>query len=314
MDVVIPVAPKDIEKAQYCLAGIAHNSLNPTRKIYLVAPEPFAVAVPAGVSMQWVFDREFPFSLEDIRGVMRRKGGVHENASWYYQQLLKLYAFRVIEDLSDDLLVLDSDFILTSRVRFLDQDRRSLLAYGYPFKWLLGTSDYPQQVDHVHARFATELVPGWRTMHAFSGMQHHMLFHRPILEDLFSAVEERWGRPFWEAFMHRVDVEKWNAASEYVLYHHFACQRHSDKVALRHFDAQDLIFDSEEREIPWSLLDGAGAQSRFGAIGLHGFLGLRERLSSMDYIPLSLKQEMLRARRLMFRMTLQAGRLQIEGI
>jgi len=314
IDVVIPIAPKDAEKAEHCIAGITTNSLTPIRNIYIVAPERFPVKTPEGAPVRWVFDAAFPFSLGDVRAILRGKGCAHPNASWYYQQLLKFYALRVIEGLGDDFLILDSDFIITRPATFLDEEGRGLLAYGYPFKWLLGTRDYPRQVDHVHARHAAELVPGWTVMHPFSGMQHHMLFQRAILEDLFSVVEARWERPFWEALLHRVDPEKWNAASEYVIYHHFALQRHPDEVAARHFDAHDLIFDAEEKDLPWSLLRGADGSKRLGAIGFHGFLELRDRLASMDYIPESLRQEMLRARRPMFRLTLEGGRLAVEGV
>ena len=313
IDVVILVAPKDTEKAQSCLAGILQNSLNPIRKIHIVAPVQFALEGPLDVPVSWALDAEFPFSAGDIREVLRRKGSQHENASWYYQQLLKLYAFRAIDGLAEDFLILDSDFIITKRVRFLTDEGKGVLAFGYPFKWLLGTSEYPESVEHVHAEFAANLVPGWRPQHPFSGMQHHMLFQRAILEDLFDVVERTWEQEFWQAFIDHVHVDKWNAASEYVIYHHFALSRHPDKVVTHHMNTRDLIFDSDEREAPWRLLDEAGGQGQFSAIGFHGFLKLRERLATMDYIPDALRREMLTAKRPVFKLTLQDGSLAIEG-
>lgn len=314
IDVVILVAVKDTDKVHGCLAGILRNSLNPIRRVYIVTPEKFALDSSLGLHVDWVLDAEFPFSLDDLRVILSAKGSTHENASWYYQQLLKFYAFRVLDGLSEDFLILDSDFIITKQVQFLTEDGKGVLAYGYPFKWLLGTMEYPKHVEHVHADFAANLIPEWCPQHSFSGMQHHMLFHRTILEDLFALVEKAGKEEFWRAFINRVDVRKWNAASEYVIYHHFALWRHPDKVVTHHLNAQDLVFDSDEKEVYRELVETLGQQDQFSALGFHGFLKLRERLATMDYIPDSLKREMLEANRPVFKLTLQNGSLSVEGV
>ena len=314
IDIVMPVGPKDTARARFSLEGIVRNSLNPIRHIYIITPERFAISLPDRVPVHWVRDAEFPFSIHEIQEIFRKKNSIYENASWYYQQLLKFYAFRIIEGLSDSFLILDSDFMFTKKTRFLTEDGKGILAFGYPFKWMLGTNRYPEKVEHIHAEFASRLIPGWSTAHPYGGMQHHMLFQRPILEDLFSIVERKWQREFWKAFIHGVDVHKWNAAAEYVIYHHFALQRHADKITPRHLDACDIIFDSEDDGPPWNTILDIGKQPRYNAVGFHRFLKLRERLMTMDYIPDTLRQRMLDAKYPVFRLVLQNGILTIDAM
>ena len=314
IDIFMPVAPKDAFKAQHSLRGILDNCLNPIRNIYIATPERFELKeleAEEGVNLHWILDAEFPFSVQDLRDVFLERHSTWENASWYYQQLLKFYVFEAIEGLLDHVLILDSDFMIARPTQFVNDHGKAMLAYGYPFKWLQGTTDYPQEVEHIHATFAAELIPGWSPRHCYSGMQHHMLLERRIVKDLFEVVEQRWRRPFWEAFIHLVDVEKWNAAAEYVIYHHFALWRHQEKVVLRHLNACDLIFDSEEPCPSWEVIDGLAEVDAHGAVGFHGFLKLRERLATMDYIPDNLKQELLQAQQLVFKLTLFEGTLQI---
>lgn len=184
IDVIMPVAPKDKAKAGHSLKGILQNSLNPIRNIYIVTPGKFALEGFDNVSLHWILDAEFPFSVNDIRNVFQTKNSSYENASWYYQQLLKFYAF---------------------------------------------------------------------------------------IEDLFYLVEQEWGRMFWQAFINKVDVSKWNGAAEYVIYHHFALWRHPQKVFLRHLNACDIIFDAEDQGPSLPVIKGIGEQNQYNAVGFHSF-------------------------------------------
>ncbi len=312
IDVVMPVAAKDAAKASLALAGLLHHCTTPIGRIHLVSPRPFPIDAPLGATLHRVGDEAFPFTIDDIDRALVDKGSRHPHASWYLQQLLKFYVFEVIEGVADRVLILDADFVISRPIAFVGPGDRSLLAYGYPFSWLRQTDDYPDTVEHVHVDFARSLVPGWAPQHAFSGMQHHMLFDRAIVEDLFDRVKSASGLPFWRAFMEAVEVEKWNAASEYVLYHHFALQYHADAIEARHVATEDLIFDAE-RPIPWPLFERIASETDAQAVGLHGFVELEQRLRTMDYIPDDLRRSMLASGDFMFRLALRDGRLTVSG-
>ncbi|WP_257454997.1 hypothetical protein [Archangium lipolyticum] len=315
IDIVVPVAPKDVSKLPSCLRGIVRHSRTAIRRIYVLSEQaPVVEPLPGGIPVHHAPESWFPFTKQDISRVLAARGCPYPSGGWYYQQLLKLYVFRAIPGLLPEVLILDSDYVFLQDVPFLSEDGRALLAMGYPFTWLLGTRRYPSTVEHVHAEFARRFVPGWSHQHPFSGMQHHMLFQADILEELLSLAERAHGLPAWRAFMKQVSVEKWNAASEYVLYHHFALGRHPERVALRHLRASDIIHDADDARGGQAHFDRLMARGDLQAAGCHAFLGLRERLETMDYIPPRLRTRMLAADSLVYALHLEEGLLQLECV
>ena len=318
LDVVIPVAPKDMTKLGRCLDGLFRNCHTPIRQVYVVAPVepelgPLGPLGPMGPGpITWVPDAAFPFSVSDVRELLEGKGSVHDHASWYFQQLLKLHVFEAIPGIGARVLILDVDFILSRAIHFVDEDGRARLARGYPFSWLRGATREPAAVEHVHAGFASLLVPGWELQHGFSGMQHHMVFDRTIIEELFARAESNSRMPFWQTFVEYVSTDKWNAASEYVLYHHFALQHFPDHVSSYHLATEDLIFDAAEA-VPWDLFEQISASTQAYALGLHGFVDLDMRLRTMDYIPEQLREQMLGHERRVFKLSLSQGELVVSA-
>jgi hypothetical protein len=314
-DVVIPAAPKDYPKLLRSVTGILANSLNTINKIYMIAKDTEVLTqFQANQLVQLLQESCFPFTKSDIQAILKQKCSTYDHASWYYQQLLKFYVFEVIKDASDHLLVLDADFVFRQKTAFITSDGKSILAHGYPFKWLLSTQEYPEVVDHIHVEFAKRFVLGWKAVSSFSGAQHHMVFQKEIMADLFSTVESYHKATFWQAFMNTVQVEKWDAASEYVIYHHFALSRYPAAVTTRHLNSYDIIHDDKENACIMHKLDRLILASKFEAVGCHAFTVLRERIKTMDYIPKSLKSQMLGTSLAAFILQLDNGKLQIEPI
>ncbi|HRI66402.1 MAG TPA: DUF6492 family protein [Polyangium sp.] len=315
IDVVIPVAPKDYPKLERSVLGILENSRTPIREVFLIAADDSALNylnAHVSLKMSVVKEREMPFTKADIAALLEEQGATAKHASWYYQQLLKFYAFQVIHGLGDDVLILDSDFVFAKPLPFLTDDGRAILSRGYPFKWLLNTRDYPTRVEHIHADFARRLVAGWEPMDPFSGMHHHMVLQRDILADLFDVVEREHQQPFWRAFVGKLRLEKWNAASEYVIYYHFARARYPARIVLRDLETCDIIYDAEEGGDTLKQLDRLLDSGKFDAVGCHGFLELRARIATTDYIPHDLRTKFARSPGMKLLLRLEAGVLQIE--
>ena len=102
---------------------------------------------------------------------------------WYYQQLLKLYALYAIPKISSNVLCLDSDTVFLNPVSFISEEGGSLFNPGYEY--------HKPYFEHI-ARF----VPGLKKVYPkYSGISHHMLFQKPIMDDLFADVEKKHGIP-----------------------------------------------------------------------------------------------------------------------
>lgn len=244
IDVVIVTHPKDKDTLEECIEGLKKNGKN-FRRFIIVSSEKLSE------NAEWVDEKDFPFSKEDValkiaRGSSRKaavffKG--HYTPGWYYQQLLKLYSVFLIPGISSNVLVVDSDTIFMNPVEFMNEQNGGLFCVG------------TKRVMPAYFAHAARLVPGYKRINPeVYSVCHHMLFQRPILEDLFRVVEEYHGVPFWEAFCQCVDKKKNSGASEFEIYYNFALT-HTDQVAIR--------------ELKWKNSSEIGQKDQFEKNGFH---------------------------------------------
>lgn len=219
IDVVIPAHEKDCRSLDLCIEGIRKNCAQ-VRKIFVISSRPLTKEA------EWVDETIFPFNKYMISFLFT--GGDPQIAraflslptsriGWYFQQLLKLYAPFVIPDILENVLVLDADTIFLNPVEFIDPSGNAL--------YNIGTEYHPPYFVHV-AKF----LPGLNKLFPHhSSITHHMLFQRPVLEELFTLVERHHKKPLWLAFCACVAPEHIkkgiSGASEYEIYMNFAFSR-----------------------------------------------------------------------------------------
>jgi hypothetical protein len=317
MDIVIPVAPKDKLKLKMSIDGILNNSSTNIGNVYVIAQDKSIIKnlnTKNKKNIIFISEKLFPFSKSDIETLINKRYPGFDHSSWYYQQLLKFYAFKVIKNLSKNFLILDSDFIFLKKIELLSQNNVATLAYGYPFKWLLNTNKYPNNFISRHIIYSSQLVPEWSATSKFTGIHHHMVFNQDILEHMFFLVENHHGKKLWQAFIDVADFNKWNAASEYVTYFHFAVYFYPELIKLRHLNTCDIIYDSSTdfKKIN-PILEKIKSKPEFDAVGCHGFSNLKSRLEKMDFIPKKSRKILLNQTPLCVLLFLEDGKLNFSG-
>lgn len=222
IDVVIPCAEKDRGSLEACIEGIRQHGVSVGR-IFVISKERWSDRA------EWVDEKAYPFTkkmiFESLFDPSKSGKKGHKRAhriGWLYQQLLKLYAHRVIPNSSSNLLVLDADTVFLNRVEFLDEGGGGLYNLGF---------ENPHPPYFSHAR---RLIGAFHRKPEISAVCHHMVFQKPVLEHLFQKVERMHGKEFWRAFVEAIDRKEAgdSAASEYELYFNFAFQTTS-QVKLR---------------------------------------------------------------------------------
>ncbi len=239
VDVVIPCIDKDLETLELCIAGIRNNCPQ-IREVIVVSSERLTE------NAAWFDERRYPFSKYEV--ALSLFNGEDENAEkylslpnsrlgWYYQQLLKFYAPFVIPNLSSNALMLDSDTIFLNPVAFLNSSQGGLYNPGFEY--------HPPYFVHA-AKLTNNKIK--RLYKMYSGISHHMLFQRAVLEDLFKQVESFHHQEFWRAFCSCVNREELSqmGASEYEIYFNFVLSQ-TDQVAIRPMQWRDI---SDIRELP----------------------------------------------------------------
>ncbi|MCH9811252.1 hypothetical protein K0U07_00640 [bacterium] len=224
IDVILPVHKKDAPNLDDIISAVEERVADIGR-IIVVSKRRFTNRA------EWVSEDEYPFTIEDVADEIGGEGGIGTNIrrGWYYQQLLKFYAHYVIEDLSEDILILDSDTIPTKPISFFDEDGRVYMDY----RRLNYRRSYKRHTNLM-------LCDSCTIRNRENPVVHHMVFSKTIMDDLFAMVEEKYGKPFWQVFAnlvlppHKCSKGVFYAgASEYMIYYFFATSCHTDKVKKR---------------------------------------------------------------------------------
>ncbi|MFI0435521.1 MAG: DUF6492 family protein [Parachlamydiaceae bacterium] len=224
IDVVIPAVEKDFETLESCIEGIKKNCKNLGRVIVVSNKKMTNNA-------EWFDEANYPFDKYQIAFYLNQfdleetqdyLNSPNSRVGWYYQQLLKLYSPFVIPNISSNVLILDSDTVFFRSIDFISSDNKGLYATGTEFH-------------QPYFNHAQKLLPGIKKLYSNnSGICHHMLFQKAILEDLFSKVETLHQLKFWEAFclcVNPQDINK-SGASEYEIYFNFAFSQ-TNQVKIR---------------------------------------------------------------------------------
>eukprot|EP01083_Nonionella_stella_P059742 156390_1 len=259
MDVVIPVAGKDYIKLEHTIHYLLKYSSANINKIWIISKQNITVRTNTTKDwkIKWIDENTmYPFKLSDIQQLLSHRGSKLDHATWHFQQLLKLYIFQLDAlDVLDNVLILDSDFIVMKHIEFIDKNGKGILANGYPI-WSdfteCGTKCGNTMLDKPDY-WLTKLIPNLTVSKhdidndqiIYSGILHHMLLKRNVMKRLFDVVERYHQCPFWQAFINSVKVSVWNDISEYSLYYHYVLSDESSKkqYIFRHMNHTDILID-----------------------------------------------------------------------
>lgn len=214
IDIVIPCAEKDTPTLELAIEGIRKNGKD-VRRIIVVSARKLTKKA------EWFDENKYPFTADEISQevLCNTLSNQRPRLGWIYQQLLKLYAPFVIPGISSNVLVLDADTIFLNPVSFLGPSGEGLYNPGNEY--------HPPYFDHMH-----RLLPGLdRVFPHYSGISHHMLFQRPVLEDLLHTIESIHQVDAWKAICRCIDQEV-KMMSEYEIYFNFVFTR-TEQMTIR---------------------------------------------------------------------------------
>jgi hypothetical protein len=211
-DIVIPVGPNDFDQVEKMINYTIKNIIN-YRNIYVITSN-----INIDISNCILIDENiFPFN---INSVAFYHGNNHRNG-WYLQQLIKLYAGFFINGILNDYLVIDCDTFFLKPTLFFDNNK--------PL-YNIGTEYHVPYFDHMK-----KLHPTLTKQFNISGICHHMMFQKHIINDLFNLINNYHKKDFWKVFLELVDKNEilGSGASEYEIYFNFLCIYKSNEFIVR---------------------------------------------------------------------------------
>jgi hypothetical protein len=207
-DIVIPVGPNDLNRIIKSINYTKKNILG-YRKIFMVSKINFKID-----GTIFIDENIFNFNINQYIGNTNRNG-------WYLQQLIKLYSGFYIPDILNNYLVLDADTFFLKPTGFFNQ--------GIPL-YNTGTEYHLPYFHHM-----SKLHPQLYKVNNESGICHHMLFQKHVLQKLFNLVESYHGKPFYQAFLLCINPHDilGSGASEYEIYYSYLHIFHSNEFKIR---------------------------------------------------------------------------------
>ena len=227
IDVVIPTHEKDLNTLNICIDYARKNVID-LNKIYYVSRNKLTDKAI------WISEEIFPFTLEEVS----EKVGKHWRTCWYYSGLIHSISSIIIPNIKKYVLIIDSDTIIIKPTKFID-DNISLFNIS-------PRDGLPCYYEHLF-----KLIPSLKKQHRWSGICHHIVINREILDDMIKRVEKIHKKSYWDAYID-VTLEPYNSLGEktykdvigkhksgqgratfYELYFTFALQYHKNKVKIR---------------------------------------------------------------------------------
>jgi hypothetical protein len=249
IDAVIPAHPKDLKILEHCIAGVKKNVKN-IRRIIVVSKEKLTNQA------EWFAEDNYPFSFAEIAEIVN-----HQNVGWNYQQLLKLYAIKIIPNISENILIIDADTVFYKPCQFLSDDNIALYNLAkdidlYQSQFQNSTLNHikkiaPQIADKIPELFDSKAINNSSRSKNFienlkfinqddkiisskfeSGICHHMLIQKNIIDALFNIIESNFKKEkFYQIFLSNRDNSC--AISEYNLYFYFLISHFPNQYKIR---------------------------------------------------------------------------------
>jgi hypothetical protein len=232
IDVVIPTCLKDIDTLDFVITGVKKNIAN-LRNIYIVCNLKYKDKITQGI---FIDEETYPFSIEDISEILfgdrYYKTNNSRSTGWWFQQLLKLYSFKVIKGISSNILIVDSETIFYNKYTPI----RDNIAY-------YAVSNEVSNEYRSHMKYLLEDINIYSNN--ISGICHQMLFQTHVLQNLFDRTELYYNdryktrEHFWKIMATISNTYKSLQYSEYDLYFNFALTFHRNTVKI----ANDIRWD-----------------------------------------------------------------------
>jgi len=217
-DAVIPFHAKDLEVLPYCIMGLRTN-VSGLRNIYVISKDE-----PDDIDdIIWICEDRFPFTKLGVQYLIKSTNG---REGWYFQQLLKMYVFDVLDDVLPHVLLFDADCVVCRPITFFSEGGQMLIdssesqnhaAYFEHATKVLGASF--EQIDPT-----------------LCGITDHMLVYKPHMEEILRKIGEiHPGHEVWQALLQAVDPAQKNLSgmSEYEIYFNYVFKWYPDQYKLR---------------------------------------------------------------------------------
>jgi hypothetical protein len=219
-DIVICVGPFDNEIVKKNVEFSKKNVIG-HRNIYLICHDS-SINIEGAITID---EKIFPFNIDSVKSIIGNPSNSGKPRSgWYLQQLLKLYAGKIIPSILETYLVIDCDTLFLKPTQFITDDGKYILTTG--------TEYHIPYFIHMN-----KLHPSLKKIYPLSGISHHTLFNTNLVSSLMQMVEKYHDnkKSFWQLYLDFITPENYSlsGAAENETYFTYLYLYHFDKIKIR---------------------------------------------------------------------------------
>jgi hypothetical protein len=224
LDCLIPCHEKDVHSLDLCIDGIKKNIFN-LNNIYVVSnknPNIKGITyIPENNYKEYIDIQKIVKNFEYYNPKYSYRSG------WIYQQFLKLFSAKVIPQLTDSYVIVDSDTIFLKPILF------------DPSKF------YYCIADEYHLPYITSIkkILGLEKTIGFSTISHHMIFNKNILNEMIENVKKRFkSNSFFDCVLSSIDYNEISSLSEWDLYSNYMIINHPEMCEERQLFWENISY------------------------------------------------------------------------
>jgi hypothetical protein len=224
LDCLIPCHEKDFHSLGLCIDGIKKNIFN-LNNIYVVSnknPNIKGITyIPENNYKEYIDIQKIVKNFEYYNPEYSYRSG------WIYQQFLKLFSAKVITQLTDSYVIVDSDTIFLKPILF------------DPSKF------YYCIADEYHLPYITSIkkILGLEKTIGFSTISHHMIFNKIILNEMIENVKKRFkSNSFFDCVLSSIDYNEISSLSEWDLYSNYIIINHPEMCEERQLFWENISY------------------------------------------------------------------------
>jgi len=133
----------------------------------------------------YYFTNNYGLTKSDIYEWYTWKDDQSREFGWWYQQLLKLAAFKQIQNLSDPYIVWDSDLIVLQKWDLYDEKTNT---YKFAILQESAKNEFNKN-EYANSIYKLIGIPAIEPSMEGTFVPHHFIMHHKVLEDLITHVE-----------------------------------------------------------------------------------------------------------------------------
>jgi len=218
IDVIIPVAYKDMGTLPYCTNSIQEHVRHPINKIFIIASNSEEIKTFCNTNGHIFIDEDtvLPINKKDIIYSV----GLVDRSGWLFQQLLKLNGDTI--SALDNYLIVDADTVYI-RPRVFEYNNKTIFDISG-----LSLGHYPYFEIYKKLLKSDIFLPA-------SFTSHNMLVNTSVLKELKNNIEKRNNLKWYEAILKNIDKKEKSSVSEQEIYGCYMFQNYRDRMILEYW-------------------------------------------------------------------------------